>query len=70
MSGLNSIEMSSLIRPRSRHDERRAESRSDLHESSRTGSPTLPDWCERVLGWQGWLDLLILRREAEAALKK
>jgi hypothetical protein len=30
--------------------------------------PTVLDWRERMLGWQGWLDLQLLRREAEAAL--
>jgi WD40 repeat protein/tRNA A-37 threonylcarbamoyl transferase component Bud32 len=31
--------------------------------------PTGPDWRERMLGWQGCLELKLLRREAEAALK-
>jgi len=30
--------------------------------------PTGPDGRERTLGWQGWLDVQLLRREAENAL--
>jgi WD40 repeat protein len=30
--------------------------------------PAGPDWRQRALGWLGWLDLQLLRREAEAAL--
>jgi hypothetical protein len=31
--------------------------------------PKLPDQRERVLGWQGWLELQLLRREAEAVIQ-
>jgi hypothetical protein len=41
---------------------------SPLHALTGLQQPTLPDWRERALGWQGWLDLQLLRREAEAAL--
>jgi hypothetical protein len=40
-----------------------------LHALTGLQQPTLPDGRERILGWQGWLDLQLLRREAEAALK-
>ena len=42
---------------------------SPLHALTGLQQPTLPDWRERMLGWQGWLDLQLLRREAEAAIK-
>jgi hypothetical protein len=42
---------------------------SPLHALTGLQQPTLPDWRERALGWQGWLDLQLLRREAEVALK-
>jgi hypothetical protein len=42
---------------------------SPLHALAGLRLPTGPDWRERQLGWEGWLDLQILRREAEAALK-
>jgi WD40 repeat protein/tRNA A-37 threonylcarbamoyl transferase component Bud32/tetratricopeptide (TPR) repeat protein len=42
---------------------------SPLHALTGLQQPTLPDWRERMLGWQGWLDLQLLRREAENALK-
>jgi hypothetical protein len=42
---------------------------SPLHALTALQQPTLPDWRERMLGWQGWLDLQLLHREAEAALK-
>ena len=42
---------------------------SPLHALTGLQQPTLPDWRERALGWQGWLDLQLLRREAEAAIK-
>jgi tetratricopeptide (TPR) repeat protein len=42
---------------------------SPLHALTGLQQPTVPDWRERALGWQGWLDLHLLRREAEAALK-
>jgi dipeptidyl aminopeptidase/acylaminoacyl peptidase len=41
---------------------------SPLHALTGVQQPTLPDWRERALGWQGWLDLQLLRREAEAAV--
>jgi hypothetical protein len=41
---------------------------SPLHALTGLQQPTLPDWRERILGWQGWLELQLLRREAEAAL--
>jgi WD40 repeat protein len=44
-------------------------SASPLHALTGLQQPTLPDWRERALGWQGWLDLQLLRREAEAAIK-
>ena len=42
---------------------------SPLHALTGLQQPTSPDWRERMLGWQGWLDLQLLRREAEPALK-
>jgi tetratricopeptide (TPR) repeat protein len=42
---------------------------SPLHLLTGLQQPTLPDWRERMLGWQGWLDLQLLRREAETALQ-
>jgi hypothetical protein len=42
---------------------------SPLHTLTGVQQPTLPDWRERLLGWRGWLDLQLLRREAENALK-
>jgi tetratricopeptide (TPR) repeat protein len=42
---------------------------SPLHALTGLQQPTLPDWREHMLGWQGWLDLQLLRREAEGALK-
>jgi hypothetical protein len=41
---------------------------SPLHALTGLQEPTLPDWRERKLGWQGWLDLQLVRREAESAL--
>jgi tetratricopeptide (TPR) repeat protein len=41
---------------------------SPLHLPTGLQQPTSPDWRERALGWQAWLDLQLLRREAEAAL--
>ena len=41
---------------------------SPLHGLTGLRQLTLPDWRERMLGWQGWLDLQLLRREAEAAV--
>jgi WD40 repeat protein len=42
---------------------------SPLHALMGLQQPTLPDGRERMLGWQGWLDLQLLRREAENALQ-
>jgi hypothetical protein len=42
---------------------------SPLHAVTGLQQPTLPDWRERMLGWHGWLDLQILRREAEEVIK-
>jgi tetratricopeptide (TPR) repeat protein len=42
---------------------------SPLHMLTGLQAPTLPDGRERMLGWQGWLDLQVLRREVENALK-
>jgi WD40 repeat protein len=41
---------------------------SPLHALIGLQQPTPPDWREQMLGWQGWLELQILRKEAEAAL--
>lgn len=41
---------------------------SPLHALTGLQQPTLPDCRQRMLGWQGWLDLQLLRREAEAAV--
>jgi hypothetical protein len=42
---------------------------SPLHPLTGLQQPTLPDWRDRMLGWQGWLDLQLLHREAENVLK-
>jgi WD40 repeat protein len=44
-------------------------SASPLHALTALQRPTSPDWRERLLGWQGWLDLRIMRREAEAVIQ-
>jgi hypothetical protein len=41
-----------------------------LHVLTGLQQPPPPDGRARALGWQGWLDLQLLRREAEAALAR
>ena len=43
---------------------------SPLHAAVGTQLSLLPDNHERMAGWQGWIELQVLRREAERALAK